>query len=113
MHNPADQLTELIRLQSEAAVQMRSYMPVFFGLAGLHANLAIVKNPSLLLLSLGFIVIASVGKFSGAFLGGAFGSLCGAAAAAWSWTGVALAGASFAALALAAHVLTSRSHEAT
>jgi Kef-type K+ transport system membrane component KefB len=51
------------------------FMPVFFGLAGLNANLAIVKNPSLLLLSLGFIVIASLGKFSGAFLGGAFGGL--------------------------------------
>jgi predicted MFS family arabinose efflux permease len=46
------------------------------------------------------------------FLGGAFGSLCGAAATAWSWTGVALAGAGFALLALAAHVLTSRSRAA-
>src|SRR4029434_3779967 len=45
------------------------YMPVFFGLDGLHANLAIVENPSLLLLSFGFIAIASLGKFSGAFLG--------------------------------------------
>jgi Kef-type K+ transport system membrane component KefB/nucleotide-binding universal stress UspA family protein len=51
------------------------FMPVFFGLAGLNANLTIAKNPSLLILSLGFIVIASLGKFSGAFLGGAFGGL--------------------------------------
>jgi len=51
------------------------FMPVFFGLAGLNANLAIVKNPSLLLLSLVFIVVASLAKFSGAFLGGAFGGL--------------------------------------
>lgn len=51
------------------------FMPVFFGLAGLNANLAIVKNPFLLVLSLGFIVVASLGKFSGAFLGGAFGGL--------------------------------------
>ncbi|MCV7102738.1 TetR/AcrR family transcriptional regulator [Mycobacterium palustre] len=29
--DPADQLREMVRLQSEAAVQMRSYMPVFFG----------------------------------------------------------------------------------
>ena len=50
-------------------------MPVFFGLAGLNANLAIVKNPSLLLLSLVFIVVASLAKFSGAFLGGALGGL--------------------------------------
>src|SRR5260221_9012946 len=54
---------------------MALFMPVFFGLAGLNANLAIVKNPSLLLLSLGFIIVASLGKFSGAFLGGAFGGL--------------------------------------
>jgi predicted MFS family arabinose efflux permease len=40
------------------------------------------------------------------FLGGAFGSLCGAVAAAWSWHGVALAGAGFAALAFIAHAIT-------
>jgi len=51
------------------------FMPIFFGLAGLNANLAIIKDPTLLLLSLGFIAIASLGKFSGAFLGGAFGGL--------------------------------------
>lgn len=28
--DPADRLKEMVRLQSEAAVQMRSYMPVFF-----------------------------------------------------------------------------------
>src|SRR5258707_2924847 len=49
------------------------FMPLFFGLAGLNANLAIVKNPSLLFLSFVFIVVASLGKFSGAFLGGALG----------------------------------------
>jgi AcrR family transcriptional regulator len=32
---PADQLVALIRLQAEAAIQMRSYMPVFFGGGGL------------------------------------------------------------------------------
>jgi hypothetical protein len=40
------------------------------------------------------------------FLGGAFGSLCGAAAATWSWHGVALTGAGFAALAFIAHAIT-------
>jgi AcrR family transcriptional regulator len=29
--DPAEQLTQMIRLQADAAVQMRSYMPVFFG----------------------------------------------------------------------------------
>jgi len=42
------------------------------------------------------------------FLGGAAGSLCGAAAVVWSWTGLALAGAGLAALALVFHLLTSR-----
>ena len=35
VHDPGDQLELLIRLQSDAAIQMRSYMPVFFGGGGL------------------------------------------------------------------------------
>jgi predicted MFS family arabinose efflux permease len=42
------------------------------------------------------------------FLGGAVGSLCGAVATRWSWTGVALAGAGLAAAALVVHLMTSR-----
>ena len=53
------------------------FMPVFFGLAGLNADLGILREPSLLLLSLGLIIIASLGKFTGAFLGGAVGRLSG------------------------------------
>src|SRR5260221_7184198 len=48
------------------------FMPVFFGMAGLSTNLDVLQDPSMLLVSLGFIVIASVGKFTGAFLGGGF-----------------------------------------
>jgi hypothetical protein len=51
------------------------FMPVFFGLAGLNADLRVLVDPSLLLLSLGFIAIASIGKFSGAFLGGTLSGL--------------------------------------
>lgn len=51
------------------------FMPVFFGLAGLSANLDVLADPSMLLLSLGLILIASFGKFSGAFLGGSLGGL--------------------------------------
>jgi Kef-type K+ transport system membrane component KefB/nucleotide-binding universal stress UspA family protein len=51
------------------------FMPVFFGLAGLNANLDVLVDPSMLLLSLALIAIASLGKFSGAFLGGALGGL--------------------------------------
>jgi nucleotide-binding universal stress UspA family protein len=51
------------------------FMPVFFGLAGLGADLTILKDPSLVLLTAGLVLIASVGKFGGAFLGGAIGGL--------------------------------------
>jgi hypothetical protein len=50
-------------------------MPVFFSFAGLHADLSVLGNPQLLLLGLGLIAIASIGKFAGAFLGGALGRL--------------------------------------
>src|SRR5205085_8683729 len=46
------------------------FMPVFFGVAGLQANLEVLADPSIFALSLLLILIASVGKFSGAFLGG-------------------------------------------
>ena len=51
------------------------FMPVFFGLAGLSADLTILSNTTLLLLALGLIAIASVGKFAGAFVGGKIGGL--------------------------------------
>ena len=51
------------------------FMPVFFGLAGLTTNLAVLANTDLLLLTVGLIVIASLGKFGGAFLGGRVGGM--------------------------------------
>ena len=51
------------------------FMPVFFGMAGLSANLTILGDPRLLGLTLGLIAIASVGKFAGAFAGGWMGGL--------------------------------------
>src|ERR1700733_744195 len=51
------------------------FMPVFFGMAGLSANLMALSSMSLLMLTIGLIVIASIGKFSGAFLGGRLGGL--------------------------------------
>jgi Kef-type K+ transport system membrane component KefB/nucleotide-binding universal stress UspA family protein len=53
------------------------FMPVFFGLAGLSADLTVLKDPNLLLLTAGLILIASVGKFGGAFIGGTIGGLSG------------------------------------
>jgi Kef-type K+ transport system membrane component KefB/nucleotide-binding universal stress UspA family protein len=54
------------------------FMPVFFGLAGLATNIASLAQPDMLLLTAGLIVVASVGKFSGATLGGRLAGLTGA-----------------------------------
>jgi nucleotide-binding universal stress UspA family protein len=51
------------------------FMPVFFGLSGLSADLTILSNTDLLLLTGALVVIASVGKFGGAFIGGKLGNL--------------------------------------
>lgn len=51
------------------------FMPVFFALAGLSADLSILQNPALLTLTFGLIAIASIGKASGAFVGGLIGGL--------------------------------------
>jgi len=51
------------------------FMPVFFGVAGLSADLTVLKDPQLALMALGLIAIASVGKFGGAFIGGKIGGL--------------------------------------
>ena len=53
------------------------FMPVFFGTAGLSADLTILRDPMLLTLTVGLIVIASVGKFGGAFAGSKFAGLTG------------------------------------
>jgi len=53
------------------------FAPVFFGAAGLNTDLTILKDPQILLLTLGLIAIASVGKFGGAFIGGKLGGLNG------------------------------------
>ncbi|MGH8199167.1 MAG: cation:proton antiporter [Steroidobacteraceae bacterium] len=54
------------------------FMPVFFGLAGLATNVAALGHSNMLMLTAGLIIVASVGKFSGAFLGGRFAGLTGA-----------------------------------
>ena len=51
------------------------FMPVFFGLAGLTADLTVLRDPNLLWLTAALVLIASVGKFGGAFVGGSLGGL--------------------------------------
>jgi Kef-type K+ transport system membrane component KefB/nucleotide-binding universal stress UspA family protein len=51
------------------------FMPVFFSSAGLNTDLSILTDPRFLTLTGGLIAIASVGKFTGAFLGGALARL--------------------------------------
>jgi Kef-type K+ transport system membrane component KefB/nucleotide-binding universal stress UspA family protein len=51
------------------------FMPVFFGLAGLSTNLTVLADPNLIVLTIGMIAIASLGKFSGAFVGGRLGGM--------------------------------------
>ncbi|MGB3865368.1 MAG: cation:proton antiporter [Xanthobacteraceae bacterium] len=51
------------------------FMPIFFGLAGLSADLTVLKDPNLLMLTVLLVLIASIGKFGGAFVGGALGGL--------------------------------------
>jgi nucleotide-binding universal stress UspA family protein len=51
------------------------FSPVFFGLSGLSADLTILRTPDLLLLTGALVVIASLGKFGGAFIGGTLGAL--------------------------------------
>ena len=50
-------------------------MPVFFGTAGLSVNLMVLADPKLAILTGALVLIASVGKFSGAFLGGRIGGM--------------------------------------
>ena len=51
------------------------FMPIFFGLSGLAADLTILKDATLFGLTALLVAIASLGKFSGAFAGAMLGRL--------------------------------------
>ena len=51
------------------------FSPVFFAVSGLGMDLRTLLDPTLLLLTLAVIVVASAGKFLGALLGGRLGGL--------------------------------------
>ena len=67
-------LTQHVRDQLRGPI-VALFMPVFFGIAGLTADLTILRDPGLLLTAGGLILIASLGKFGGAFLGGTLAGL--------------------------------------
>jgi Kef-type K+ transport system membrane component KefB/nucleotide-binding universal stress UspA family protein len=51
------------------------FSPVFFAVAGLGMDLRTLFEPTLLAFTLGVILVASIGKFAGALVGGLFGGL--------------------------------------
>jgi Kef-type K+ transport system membrane component KefB/nucleotide-binding universal stress UspA family protein len=51
------------------------FAPVFFGIAGLSADLTVLADPQIALLTAGLVLIASLGKFGGAFTGAELGGL--------------------------------------
>jgi len=67
-------LTDHIQQQLRGLISA-FFMPIFFGLSGLAADLTILKDGRLALLTVGLVVIASIGKFAGAFVGSAIGGL--------------------------------------
>jgi Kef-type K+ transport system membrane component KefB/nucleotide-binding universal stress UspA family protein len=67
-------LTQHIRDRLRGLV-VALFMPVFFGTAGLSADLTVLRDPTLLLVAVGLVAIASLGKFAGAYVGGALAAL--------------------------------------
>jgi Kef-type K+ transport system membrane component KefB/nucleotide-binding universal stress UspA family protein len=67
-------LTEQIENQLRGFV-FAFFSPVFFAVAGLGMDLRTLFDPTLALFTLAIIVVASVGKFSGALVGGRMGGL--------------------------------------
>jgi Kef-type K+ transport system membrane component KefB len=67
-------LTEQIENQIRGFV-FAFFSPVFFAVAGLGMDLRTLADPTLALFTIGIIVVASVGKFSGALAGGRIGGL--------------------------------------
>jgi Kef-type K+ transport system membrane component KefB/nucleotide-binding universal stress UspA family protein len=51
------------------------FAPVFFGIAGLSADLTILADPTIALFTAGLVLVASLGKFGGAFIGAELGGL--------------------------------------
>ncbi|WP_281718437.1 cation:proton antiporter [Pandoraea apista] len=72
-------LTEQIEAQLRGLI-VALFAPVFFGVAGLSVDLTILFDWRMLGLVAGLILIASIGKFSGCFIGGRLGGMSSAEA---------------------------------
>jgi Kef-type K+ transport system membrane component KefB len=66
----ADALSESA-LETFESMTLGFFAPLFFAVAGLRADLGLLADPSVLAVGVGLIVVASVGKFLGAYLGAA------------------------------------------
>src|SRR5262249_11563665 len=51
------------------------FAAVLFGIAGLAADLTILADPKIAMLTAGLVLVASIGKFAGAFVGAELGGL--------------------------------------
>lgn len=67
-------LTDHIQTQLRGMITA-FFMPIFFGMSGLAADLTILKSGTLVGLTALLVVIASLGKFAGAFAGAMLGRL--------------------------------------
>ncbi len=59
--------------QQLRALTTALFMPVFFGLTGLQTDLTVLADPSVAILTVAVVLIASLGKFGGAFAAAKFG----------------------------------------
>jgi Kef-type K+ transport system membrane component KefB/nucleotide-binding universal stress UspA family protein len=67
-------LTEHIEAELRGFV-LAFFSPIFFAVAGLGMDLRTLMDPTLLLFTLAVILVASIGKFGGALIGGKLGGL--------------------------------------
>lgn len=67
-------LTRQIQEQLRSLI-IALFAPIFFAVAGLSVDLTILRSPQLIELALGLILIASLGKLVGCYVGGRLGGL--------------------------------------
>ncbi|MBV8782743.1 MAG: cation:proton antiporter [Gammaproteobacteria bacterium] len=67
-------LTRQLRAEVRGLI-LALFMPVFFATAGLATDMRTLAEPQLLAATVALVVVASLGKFAGAFLGGRLGGL--------------------------------------